>query len=224
MQNYFENRNGSIYVLRDCELFIAKANIEELPSGNLDCILFGSLLVMHDPKGKTDYWTIVLATRVEIAIYAPDQWFIDENDHYVISFKEGDKFIERDTVASSIKNVSDVFNILINGNVSPMIPREQYYQIVLNSMSTNEKLSFPKVFLEIVLAELFLDSSKKYPARLAAEKQNGVPVSINESVLAKNTFNSLTFEDWSKTVYYNKKKSFSDQEKDPSIMETYMRK
>ena len=34
----------------------------------------------------------------------------------------------------------------------------------------------------------------------------------------------MTFEDWSKATYVNKKRSFADQEKNPSIIEKYMRK
>lgn len=222
MQNYFENRNGSIYCLKDCEIIIGKKNITELPNGNLECILFGSLALIHDPKAATKYYTITASTRVELSIHSQDQYFIDENDHYIISFNEQDKFIEHETVPANIKNVSDIFDILLAGNVSNLIPYYEYYDIVIKAMEHNEMLGFPKVLLEFMIAELFLGKDGK-SARFS-DGEKGIPTSISKLIMNKNTFNALTFEDWSKAIFLNKKKPFKEQEREPSVLEKYMRK
>lgn len=223
--NYFENRGGAVYCLRDCEVIVSKHNVDELPSGNLSCLLFGSLIIVHDPHKKDNkFLTITLATRVEISIYSLDQYTIDDDDHYVITFNEGDKFLESDTVPATIKNVSELFDSLLQGNVSGLIDRDKYYDIIMNSMNLNEQLGFPRILLEIMIGEIFLDSGGKRPVRLSNTERRGKAVSIKNLVLAKNTFNGITFEDWSKALYLNKKKSFKDQEKEPSVLEEYLRK
>ena len=82
----------------------------------------------------------------------------------------------------------------------------------------------PSYIIRIMIGELFLDSGGKRPVRLSNTERRGKAVSIKNLVLAKNTFNGITFEDWSKALYLNKKKSFKDQEKEPSVLEEYLRK
>ena len=113
--------------------------------------------------------------------------------------------------------------MLLGGRVSSLIPYYDYYDIVSNAIDINCPLGFPRILLELLLAETFVDSSGKKPARLT-EGDNGKALSINNNVLQKNTFNSMTFEDWSKATFMNKKRSFTEQEKNPSVLEKYMRK
>lgn len=226
MQNYFENKNGSIYALVDCEIILADRNVDILADGNMDCMLFGSLLIVHDPKGNSDYWTINLATRVILSIYSEDQYFKDEDGHYVISFKEGDKVIESDIVPKSIKNLEEVFETLMGGHVSPLIAYYEYYQTILNGMEANEELGVSKVLLEIIISEIFRDSAtNSMPARLSDDpNEKGRAQSIRNLVIAKNTFSAMTFEDWSKSMYLSKKKSKSRQTQSTSVLEKYMKK
>ena len=226
MHNIFETReDGSIKVIKDCTLFLHEKNINVLPNGNLDTLLFGSLLLAHDPnKNDNVYYTIKLPVRVELEIYSPDQYRIDEEKYYIIYFFEGDTIIKNNIVPASAQNVSDILDMVLGGQLSNLIPYYEYYGIIMKAMEYNQKINFPKVLLEILLAESFLDNSKKQSVRFTAGKENGIPISIKNSVLNKNTFNSMTFEDWSKSAFINKKKSIKQQTQEPSVLETYMRK
>lgn len=221
---FTENKDGSIYALVDMEFIISKRNIVELPSGNFDCMLFGSVVLVHNPKTSTKMYTINLPTRVVLAIYSQDQWFEDEDEHYIISFAQGSKIIENETVVTTVKYVADIVDNITHGNVSSLIPYHMYYDIVMEAQKINGQLGVPKVLYEILISELSLDSSKKKPARFSSNNDFGIITSVNESVLHKNTFNVMTFEDWSKGLYYSKKKPFDKQSALPSALEEYMRK
>lgn len=224
MHDFFENKNRSIYALKDCEFIIDKHNVDELPDGNLDVLLFGNLVCIHDPTKKSrDYYTIVLATRVVMSIYSLSQISKDEDDHYIISYNEGDKVIEGETVPVSVDNVNEIYNNLLGGRVSNLIPYHEYYNIILNCMDINENLGFPRILLELLISECFAADDGKGLARLK-DNQIGKAQRIRKSVLSKNTFNAMTFEDWGMAQYENKVKPFSEQEKEPSTLEKYMRK
>lgn len=224
MDDYFENKDGSIYCKRDCEFIMSKHNVEVLPNGNLNVLLFGNLVIIHDPEKKDNkIYTITLATRVEMSIYAVDQYHQDEEEHFIVMYNEGDKVIEKQTVPVSVDNVEDIFKMVQGGRVSNIIAYYDYYDIIENAMTINENLGFPRILLEIMIAESFVDASGKKLARLTPGDK-GQGISIKNSVYNKNTFNSMTFEDWSMASYLHKKKPFSQQDKDPSILETYMRK
>ena len=224
MQNYFETVNGKIYCKKDCEFILQKDNVEILPNGNLDVLLFGNLVVIHNPEKKDkEFWTITLSTRVEMSIYSLDQYYKDEDGHFIVMYNEGDEVIKRNVVPVAVDNVEEIFDMLLGGRVSSLIPYYDYYDIVSNAIDINCPLGFPRILLELLLAETFVDSSGKRPARLV-EGDNGKALSINNNVLQKNTFNSMTFEDWSKATFMNKKRSFTEQEKNPSVLEKYMRK
>lgn len=222
--NYFEAKNDQCVCLQSCELLIHDHNVEVRPDGEFDALLFGSLLIIKDKAKKiVQPYTITLSTRVLIPIYSQDQWVKDEDNHYIISFEPGDIIIKHMQVPANIKNVSDIFNLLLGGNLSSLIPYHEYYDIFMNSMETNEKLGFPRVYLEILISELFTDETGKKPARLVKGSQ-GKPLSVKNAVMNSNTFNAITSEDWSKAMYLNKKKSKELQERNTSVLEQYLRK
>jgi hypothetical protein len=78
-------------------------------------------------------------------------------------------------------------------------------------MDLNTSLEFPYILLELYLAEAFLDSSYTKPARLQKTATNGKAASINDLVQVKGAFNSITFEDFSKSLLLNKGKSIKQQ-------------
>ena len=224
INNFFENRNGKIYCLKDCEFIIDKHNVNELPNGDLDVLLFGNLVCIHNPeKNSRDFYTITLATRVEMSIYSISQITKDEDDHYIISYNEGDEVIHHETVPVSVDNVNEIFNNLLGGRVSNLIPYHEYYNIVLNCVEINEPLGFPRILLELLISESFSADDGKSLARLQ-NNQMGKARRIRNSVLSKNTFNAMTFEDWGMAQFENKVKPFEEQEKEPSLLEKYMRK
>ena len=224
MWNYFENKKGAIYCLRDCEFILDKHNVVELPDGNLEAMLFGNLVIVNDPtKHSQQFFTIILSTKVTMSIYSIEQISKDEDGHYIISYNEGDKVIEKETVPVSVDNVNEVYSNLLGGRVSNLIPYNEYYNIVLNCMKINEDLNFPRVLLELLIAEIFKADNGNGLARLKPN-QKGIAQRLRNNVLDKNTFNAMTFEDWNMAAYKNKLKGFEEQEKDPSILEKYMRK
>ena len=75
--------------------------------------------------------------------------------------------------------------------------------------------------LEILLSQLFVDSTGK-PARLS--NTTGIPMSVLDKVLSGNTFDSMTFEDFTKSVVINLGKSKEKQEENPTAIEKYIRK
>ena len=56
---------------------------------------------------------------------------------------------------------SELFDSLLQEMYTGLIDRDKYYDIIMNSMNLNEQLGFPRILLEIMIGELFLDSGGK---------------------------------------------------------------
>ena len=224
IKDYFEKQGNKTICKKPCELIIHNNNVEENADGNLDTFLFGTLLIVYDGKMLKSF-TVTLGTRVVIPIYTSEQIIKHEDgEHISITFNEGDVIIDNDELSATIVNVYTLFNNILLGRLSSTIPREKYYTIMQNAMDTNVKLSFPKVLLEIMIAQLFMDDSGKELARLSSQENIvGLPISINDSVQMMNTYNSMTFEDPTKSILINLGKTGSEQIKDPSPLEKFMR-
>lgn len=219
MVDYFGKDGHKIICKKACELLIHSENIEMNADGNLDTFLFGSLLVVHDKKELVTK-TITLGTKVVIPIYTSEQIEDDEDGiHKIIHFEEGDVIIDNDEVPATIDNVYQLFNNFLLGRLSPTIPREKYYQIMINAMKTNAQLSFPRIFLEMMIGEMFVDE-KGVLSRLSNNDVN-IPLGINDLVQTSNTFNSITFEDFTKSAVINLGKSKKEQEGLPSVLEKF---
>ncbi len=219
---YFSKKGHSIICNMPCDLVIYQQNIEETPEGNLNVFLFGSLLLTHDKKDGSivDVKTITLGTRVIIPIYSSDQ-IINDDDHSIIKFEEGDTIIENDEVSANITNVYELFNNILLGRLSGQIKREKYYNIMLNVMRSNVKLNFPKLLLEIMISQTFVDEK----GNLSRLSQSNVetPLGVNALVQSSNTYNSMTFEDPTKSMLINLGKSRKEQTSHESPLERYMK-
>lgn len=219
MVDYFGKDGHKIVCKKACELILHNENIEMNADGNLDTFLFGSLLIVHDKKELVTK-TITLGTKVVIPIYTSEQIEDDEDGiHKIIHFEEGDVIIDNDEVPATIDNVYQLFNNFLLGRLSPTIPREKYYQIMINAMKTNAQLSFPRIFLEMMIGEMFVDE-KGVLSRLSNSDVN-IPLGINDLVQTSNTFNSITFEDFTKSAVINLGKSKKEQEGLPSVLEKF---
>lgn len=219
MVDYFGKDGHKIVCKKACELILHNENIEMNADGNLDTFLFGSLLIVHDKKELVTK-TIILGTKVVIPIYTSEQIEDDEDGiHKIIHFEEGDVIIDNDEVPATIDNVYQLFNNFLLGRLSPTIPREKYYQIMINAMKTNAQLSFPRIFLEMMIGEMFVDE-KGVLSRLSNSDVN-IPLGINDLVQTSNTFNSITFEDFTKSAVINLGKSKKEQEGLPSVLEKF---
>ena len=221
MKDYFGKDGHKIICKKPCELIIHKQNIEENSDGNLNAFLFGTLLMIHD--GNTiETKTITLGTKVVIPIYSSEQIINSEDDiHKIIHFEEGDVIIDHDEIPATIVNVYELFNNFLLGRLSGQIPREQYYKIMINAMNANAELNFPRVLLEIMIGQLFVDE-KGTLSRLSNSKVN-IPLGVNAAVQNSNAYNSMTFEDPTKSMLINLGKTKEEQTKDPSPLEKYMR-
>lgn len=219
MVDYFGKDGHKIVCKKACELILHNENIEMNADGNLDTFLFGSLLIVHDKKELVTK-TITLGTKVVIPIYTSEQIEDDEDGiHKIIHFEEGDVIIDNDEVPATIDNVYQLFNNFLLGRLSPTIPREKYYQTMINAMKTNAQLSFPRIFLEMMIGEMFVDE-KGVLSRLSNSDVN-IPLGINDLVQTSNTFNSITFEDFTKSAVINLGKSKKEQEGLPSVLEKF---
>lgn len=222
MQDYFGKKGHQIICNKPCELIIHRQNVVETPDGDLDTFMFGTLLLVHNGS-KLEPFTVTLATKVVIPIYSSEQITKNDDDvHLTIHFEEGDVFIKHDEVPANIRNVYDLFNNVLSGRLSDSIPYYKYYKILLNCMELNHKLSFPRVLLEIMIGELFLDSRGK-PVRLTPGA-HGKSASVDDLVQTKNTFNSITFNDPTKAALISMGRSKEEQQKNPSPLELYFRK
>ena len=65
---------------------------------------------------------------------------------------------------------------------------------------------------------------EKRPVRLSNTERRGKAVSIKNLVLAKNTFNGLLSKTGVKHFILIRRSPFKDQEKEPSVLEEYLRK
>lgn len=223
MYDYFTTRDGSVFVEKECELMLYKTNVVSLPNGDLEAFLFGALVIIHDDK-KLEPHTLTLATKVTIPISSSEQIVNDDkNDHIIIHFEPGDRIIKSTEVPATLDNVYNLFNDMLLGRLSNAIPYDKYYDIILKCMDLNTSLEFPYILLELYLAEAFLDSSYTKPARLQKTLTNGKAASINDLVQVKGAFNSITFEDFSKSLLLNKGKTIKQQTAYPSLLEKYMR-
>lgn len=226
-KDLFGKDGKQIICNKACELIIHKENITENSDGNLEAFLFGSLLIVYkdndtDEKIEEDEYTLTLGTKVIIPIYTSEQvQEYGDNLHKKIIFEKGDVIIENDEVLASIENVYELFNNFLLGRLSGEIEREKYYDIMMNSIKTNVPLNFPRVFLEMMIAEMFVDSKGKL-ARLSDGK-GGRPLGITDLIQTHNTFNTVTFQDSTKSYVINLDKSLKDQQRDPSVLEKYMK-
>lgn len=223
MKDCFVVKDGSVFVNKECELMLYKSNVVELPNGDLEAFLFGALVIIHNDK-KLEPHTLTLATKVTIPISTSEQITSDStNDHIIIHFDSGDKIIKSTEVPATLDNVYTLFNDMLLGRLSSAIPYDKYYDIILKCMELNTSLEFPYILLELYLAEAFLDESYTKPARLNPNSTYGKAASINDLVQVKGAFNSITFEDFSKSLLINKGKTIKQQEAYPSLLEKYMR-
>ena len=92
---------------------------------------------------------------------------------------------------------------------------------MVNAMETNFKLSFPYVYIETMIGQMFVDE-KGVLSRLSNSKKSH-PLGINDLVQTTNTYNSMTFEDFTKSAVINLGKTDKEQTKDPSVLEKYLR-
>lgn len=222
MKDFFSTKDSSIFCNYDCDIILNKNNIEELPNGDLEAFMFGSLVVIHS-NGTLEPHVITLATKVIIPIYSSEQISSDE-EHVTISFISGDKLISNVKTPAILDNVYQLYSDVLAGRLSNLIPYYLYYDIILICMKLNTQLNFPRVLLEITLSELALAKGSSKPARLNAKTDPWVSASTDDLVQLKGTFNSMTFEDSSKSILINKGKTKAQQTANPSLLEKYMRK
>lgn len=223
MSIFYIEKDDSIYTSKEIDFVLFSENIEDTDSMNKNVFLFGALILVHD-NGMIEHKMCTLATRVTMNIYSEEQ-IIKDGKHTILKYLPGDKVIENKNVLASLRNVVDLFDNLLSGNVSPLIHYSKYYDILMNCMKFNKELGFPKILLEILIAELFLDNTGTKPVRLSNNpRDKGIPSSIGDLVQTKNTFNSMTFEDPSKSILINKGKTDEQQKSSPSALETYYRK
>ena len=221
----FIKKDKSFYTTKYVDFIIFNNNIKETESQDLDIFLFGSVIIIHNEK-DLETKTCTLATRVIFEIYSDEQVRKQDEKHTIVSFKAGDKVIKHDTIIQSLANVNELFEAIMGGNVSPLVAYYDYYDIIMNCMKFNKTVNTPKLLIEILVSELFLDSATgTKPARLSTDpNEKGIPASINDLIQTKNTFNSMTFEDASKSILINKGKTDAQQKVAPSPLEIYMRK
>lgn len=218
--NIFETKENSIYTTIELILKLEKSNYEILPDGSLDALLFGSVVICMDKENTTK--TITLGTRVVIPIYSNEQ-ILDDTDpnHTIIHFEEGDCFIKNRHVPKSIDNVNDIFETLTKGHLSNLVEYHKYYEIIMNTMKTNEMLGFPKILLEMMLGEMFINEKGEKVRRTG--ESFGLSASIDDVVQTAGAFNSMTFEDSNKSILINKGKS-KEQQQQSSKIEEFFRK
>lgn len=221
----FVKKDKAFFTTKDVDFILFNNNIKETESQDLDVFLFGSVIIVHNGK-ELETKTCTLATRVIMEIYSDEQVVKEDEKHTIIKFKAGDKVIKHDAVIQSLANVNELFEAIMGGNVSPLVAYYDYYEIIMNCMKFNKMVNTPKLLLEIMVSELFLDTATgTKPARLSSDpNEKGIPASINDLIQTKNTFNSMTFEDASKSILINKGKTDAQQKVAPSPLETYMRK
>lgn len=220
MNRYFKKEGHKFVALKECELVIHKDNITETIEGNLDTFMFGSLLIVHD-DGQEITKTLTLGTKVTIPIYTSEQITDKDEKHKIIHFEEGDVFIENDEIIATINNVYSLFDNFVLGKLSPTIPREKYYNIMINSINTNFKLNFPRIYIELMIGQMFVDEHGKLSRLSNSDKS--IPLGVTDLVQNANTYNSMTFEDFNKAAVINLGKSQQEQLKDPSVLEKYLR-
>ena len=202
------------------ELQIYKDNIEFLPNNSIKGFLMGSLAIIHKENSDIEYKEILLGTRVIIPIYDPQQISLSD-DHYIIFFEKDDIIVENVYVEKELDNFTKMFNSILNAKISSQIPYYEYINVMENCISMNTDSKIPVLALEILLSQLFVDSTGK-PARLS--NTTGIPMSVLDKVLSGNTFDSMTFEDFTKSVVINLGKSKEKQEENPTAIEKYIRK
>ena len=88
-------------------------------------------------------------------------------------------------------------------------------------METNVKLNFPRVYLEIMIGQMFVDDKGKLSRLSNSDKS--FPLGVTDLVQNSNTYNSMTFEDFTKSMVINLGKSDEEQTSDPSVLEKYLR-
>lgn len=221
VKDYFGKEGHKVVCNKSCELIIHKENVEENLDDNLYTFMFGSLLILHDGKQLVTK-TITLGTRVIIPIYTSEQITeMEDGKHLMIHFEEGDVIIQNDEVVASINNVYTLFNNFLLGRLSTTIPRDKYYKIMTNAMETNFKLNFPYVYIETMIGQMFVDE-KGVLSRLSNSNKS-FPLGVTDLVQTTNTYNSMTFEDFTKSAVINLGKSDKEQTKDPSVLEKYLR-
>lgn len=217
--NIFETKGDKIYCNVELILKLEKSNFTQLPDGTIDTFLFGSVIICLEPANTTK--TITLGTRVVLDVYSQDQISDDGGDHILIHFEEGDCFIKNRFVPRDIDNVSKLFNTLTGGHLSKYIEYYKYYDIIMNCMETNTMLGFPKILLELMLGEMFINEHGQ-KARVTGEAL-AIPASIDDIIQTAGAFNSMTFEDANKSILINKGKT-KEQQIQESKIEEYFRK
>ena len=88
-------------------------------------------------------------------------------------------------------------------------------------METNTMLGFPKILLELMLGEMFINEHGQ-KARVTGEAL-AIPASIDDIIQTAGAFNSMTFEDANKSILINKGKT-KEQQIQESKIEEYFRK
>lgn len=202
------------------ELQVYKDNIEFLPNNSIRGFLMGSLAIIHKEKDIIEYKEILLGTRVTIPIYDPQQIHLSD-DHYIIFFEKDDIVVESVYVEKELDNFTKMFNSILNAKISSQIPYYEYINVMENCIDMNTDTKIPVLALEILLSQLFVDNNGK-PARLS--DTTGIPMSVLDKVLLGNTFDSMTFEDFTKSAIINLGKSKEKQELNPTAIEKYFRK
>ena len=203
----------------DIEIQVFKDNVEELPDGNLRVFLFGSLVLVHNGNSLESY-NLTLGSKVIVPIYTPSQITKDE-DHIRLSFDKDDVVVDDRYIEATLDNFYQLFNFLLMGKMSNLIPYYKYLEIIENCMRTNVSIKIPRLAFEILISEIFVDNSGR-PARLTGSKGNAI--GIQDKVLLSNTFNSMTFEDPTKAILINKGKTFEEQDRNRPTIEKFFRK
>lgn len=219
--DFFKTVGDKIYCNYETVVKLESRNCKKLENGYYDAFLFGAIVIGTDEKGNIDTKTIKLGTKVTIPIYSNSQITI-EGDHTLISFDKGDCIIDNRHVIKSIDNVAEMFNILTSGHLSKLVPYHLYYDIIFNNMESNEKLNFPNILLELMLGEMFLDEETGDKLRRTG-KDRGIPASIDDIIQTSGTFNSMTFEDATRSILVNLSKDRSKQ-RQVSRLEEFFKK
>lgn len=216
-------RNDGIKVVLNYNLSVTveNKNLIERDDGSFDAFLFGTVVIIDDGEKIIDHKTLTLGTKVNIPIYSKDQIEKVDNDYTTLHFLKGDTFISNRHVIMDIENISAMFKTLTDGHLSKYIPYHMYYDIIMNTIDTNERLGFPTILLELMLGEMFIDENTGEKLRRLG-KDIGLPASINDIIQTSGTFNSMTFEDASKSILINLGKD-REKQKQESKLEKYFK-
>lgn len=230
IKDIFETRGNSIYCKYETMVYIEESNVTELEDGNLSVMLFGALCVVFPknvPGGVVKI--ITLGSKAIIPIYSKDN-VQTEDGHVVITFLAGDCFILNRFIPQEIDNVADMFETFTSGHLSKLIPYGLYYDIIKNNIEINlgngkkkGKIMFPKILLELLIGEMFLDDKGNKIRRSADSSDLGIPASVDDIIMTAGTFNSIIHEDPNKTILVNRVKPKEQQEQE-SILEGFFRK